>query len=200
MSTARKSTSSDARQIALLRGINVGKNKRIAMADLRRLLTDAGFSDVVTLLQSGNIVFTGAGSGAGSDTSSDATNARRIERAIAEKYGFDVDVIVRSTAELAAAITANPLKDAEADGSKFLMIFLPTKLPAGSLDAVPADDFAPELFATADGARELYLYCPEAIHSSKLYKALIKQQKLVGAGTARNWNTVTKLLELASDR
>jgi len=80
------------------------------------------------------------------------------------------------------------------------MIFLPTKLPAGSLDAVPADDFAPELFATADGARELYLYCPEAIHSSKLYKALIKQQKLVGAGTARNWNTVTKLLELASDR
>jgi len=108
MSTARKSTSSDARQIALLRGINVGKNKRIAMADLRRLLTDAGFSDVVTLLQSGNIVFTGAGSGAGSDTSSDATNARRIERAIAEKYGFDVDVIVRSTAELAAAITANP--------------------------------------------------------------------------------------------
>src|SRR6266540_2320543 len=100
--------------IALLRGINVGKAKRVAMADLRKLLEKLGYGDVSTLLNSGNIVFTTPRAAAGNA-------AARIEKAIAEKLGLASRVTVISATELAAAVAENSLLDI-ADNSSRLMV------------------------------------------------------------------------------
>ncbi|MBC7645263.1 MAG: DUF1697 domain-containing protein [Thermoleophilia bacterium] len=180
------------RQIALLRGINVGKNKRISMADLRALLTDEGFTDVVTLLQSGNVAFDGPASA--------SANERSIEQAIEQRYGFDVGVIVRTAAQVATTIKKNPIPEGVDDPSKFVVVFLPRKIDAADLASVITDDVAPEQFAVAASGLELYLYAPGGLNDSTLHARLAKQDTTVRAGTARNWNTVNKLLDLAGDK
>lgn len=103
-----------SRYVALLRGVNVGRAKRIGMADLRELLADLGYTDVATLLQSGNSVFTASGRAGPIE--------RAIEHAVADRYGFKVRVLVRTVEQLAAAVGANPLP--VPDGSRFLVSFL----------------------------------------------------------------------------
>jgi uncharacterized protein (DUF1697 family) len=107
-----------ARYIALLRGINVGGNKKVPMAQLRALVEGLGFTDVETLLQSGNVVFTSKAK------KKPALLEKQLEQAIEAEFGFDVSVLVRTRDELAAAIEANPLEGAEAAPSKFLVTFL----------------------------------------------------------------------------
>jgi len=175
-----------ATQIALLRGINVGKTKRLAMADLRALLEELGFTDVRTYVQSGNVVFAGPKAGA----------AKKIEAGIAERFGFDVPVIVRTEAELAAVVEANPLKAVADDDAKHLVSFLSKKVPAATLDDVDREAFAPEEFVLA--GTELYLWCPGGVHKSKLAKKL-SDRKLGAIATARNWRTVEKLLAMARE-
>src|ERR1700751_2428797 len=94
-------------QILLLRGINLGPNRRVAMPELRQLLTDAGFEDVRTYVASGNVVLT-------SSLSADKLGAKS-EKLIAERFGFDVDVIVRTADELAEVVRSNPLADVAED-------------------------------------------------------------------------------------
>jgi uncharacterized protein (DUF1697 family) len=174
-----------ARYVALFRGINVGRNKRIAMADLRELLTSLGYADVVTLLQSGNAVFTASGRTTG-------PIEKAIERAIVDRYGFDVRVLVRTEEQLANAVQANPLP--VPDGSRFLVSFLDRDpAPARVRDLDPAG-FEPERFAF--GSKVLYIWCANGITDSRLLPEL-SDQNLGVAATARNWNTVTKLLALA---
>lgn len=171
--------------IALLRGINVGKNKRIAMADLRELLGDLGYGDVKTLLQSGNAVFTARGDAAAIEA--------RIREAIVERFGFDVAVIVRSASELAKVVAGNPIKMGERDGSKLHVAFLSAKPAAAKLRDVDPAELVPEEFAVA--GREIYLWCKNGVLESKLFP-LFSDKRLGVTSTARNWNTVTKLLAL----
>ena len=174
-----------ARYVALLRGINVGRNNRIAMADLRELLNGLGYSDVATLLQSGNAVF----------TASDRTTGpieKSIERAITDRYQFDVRVLVRTKAELAAAIQANPLP--VPNGSRFLVSFLDRDPAASRVRHLDPAEFEPERFAF--GSKVLYIWCANGIADSVLLPAL-SDQKLDVVATARNWNTVTRLIALA---
>src|SRR3954468_14393721 len=105
------------RYVALLRGINVGGNKKVPMARLRELLQGLGYTEVATLLQSGNAVFT-------SKEKSPAKVVKQLEAAIAEEFGFEVSVVVRTRDEVAAAIKANPLPGAEDNPSQFLVTFL----------------------------------------------------------------------------
>ena len=173
------------RYVALLRGINVGRNKRIAMADLRELLTSLGYTDARTLLQSGNAVFTASGRTTG-------PIEQAIERAIADRFSFDVRVLVRTAEQFAAAVGANPLP--VPDGSRFLVSFLDRDpAPARVRDLDPAG-FEPERFAF--GSKVLYIWCAIGITDSTLLPAL-SDRNLGVVATARNWNTITKLLALA---
>jgi uncharacterized protein (DUF1697 family) len=175
-----------ATQIALLRGINLGPNRRIAMGELRKLLTDLGYGNVRTLLQSGNIVL---------DTRLGPEKlARTLERQIAEGTGVDPAVIVRSRDELAAVIERNPLREVADDPKRHTVYFLSGEPDAAAVRALEAEDVAPEAVAAA--GREIYTWHPDGIQRSPLVK-LVAKAPLGVTSTARNWNTVTKLLELA---
>jgi uncharacterized protein (DUF1697 family) len=183
------------RYVALLRGINVGKNKQLAMADLKRLLEDLGYDDVKTHLRSGQAVF----SAEGAATAAAATTlAGAIEDAITQQLAMDVRVVVRTRAEVAEVISTNPFPAADRDPTKVFCVFLSDRLAASDLQAVDAAAYQPEQFALAPGGREIYLWLPDGMGVSQL--GVVKWDKVTGkkslAATARNWRTTTKLLEL----
>jgi len=171
----------------LLRGINVGTRQRLAMADLRQLLAGLGYSDVTTHLQSGNALLT-------TRANSSDKIAGAIEKAIAGDLGMQVKVLVRSGADLAEVVAGNPLADVATDGARYLVAFLSAPADRAKMSAVDADTFAPEQFRA--GRRELYLWYPNGVHQSKMSNSFWEKQLGVTA-TSRNWNTVTRLLELA---
>jgi uncharacterized protein (DUF1697 family) len=177
-----------ARQIALLRGINLGPSKRVSMPELRELLDGLGYADVRTLLQSGNVVLTSA--------KRPATLERELAKAIAGELGVESQVIVRSRDELAAVVALNPLGDVADDPKRHTVHFLAGDPDPDGVREIEAADLGPERFA-AHG-RELYTWHPEGIQRSPLVR-LITERRLGVAATARNWNTVTKLLELAGE-
>ena len=176
-----------ARQVALLRGINLGPNRRIAMPALRELLTDAGFEQVETYVQSGNVVLL-------TELGPEELE-REIERLIATDFGFDVDVVARTRDQLAAIVERNPLGDVAENPKRYQVSFLSDELDPERLQALAAAAVEPERFVAL--GRELYAWHPEGVARSRLWA------KLAGAGlgvkaTARNWTTVTTLLAMAS--
>jgi uncharacterized protein (DUF1697 family) len=175
-----------SRQVALLRGINVGKHNRVGMAPLRELLERLGHEDVRTLLQSGNVVLT-------SDTTGTELE-RSLEEAIAGELGVEPRVVVRTVKELAAVLERDPLADVADDPKRYQVSFLSEKLAPAVKKELEAADVAPERVAVH--GREIYAWHPGGIQRSPLVK-LLTDRKLGVTATARNWNTVTKLLELA---
>ena len=168
-----------ARMVALLRGINLGSTRRVPMADLRELMDELGYSDVRTVLQSGNVVFTGA----------KAKARATLEQALEARYGFRVDVILRTMGELHAVVADEPFGDEADDLTRYFVVFLDGK---PDVSALAEQDFAPDKFAV--GAREIYAWCPGGMQNSRLMKALGKPSKSATA-TVRNMSTVKKLLE-----
>lgn len=172
--------------IALLRGVNVGKAKRVPMADFRALLAALGYSDVVTLLNSGNAVFR-AGSG------TPRSHASAIAAAIARKLKVKVPVIVKSAKELAAIVAANPFQVDEAEHSRFLVAFTQEPKFLGDLTAIEPVVKAPERFAI--GKHAAYLHFAGGILKSKAGEALLG--KAGRRATTRNLATTLKLHALA---
>jgi uncharacterized protein (DUF1697 family) len=172
--------------IALLRGVNVGGHRKLPMSDLRAICTDAGYGDVATYIQSGNVVFTSQASA--------ATVQRELGRHIARATGLDVDVVVRTKAELAKVVRSNPFLGNKTDASHLHVVFLQTMLPRNALSSFDADAFAPE--AMAAKGREVYLLMPNGLGRAKLPIALGKTIASLVA-TTRNWKTVTTLLTMA---
>jgi uncharacterized protein (DUF1697 family) len=177
----------ETRNVALLRGVNLGARNKVAMSDLRKLLAGLGFADVQTYVQSGNAVFTSAGR-------RPAGLARDIEKAIAAELGLDVKVLVRTGAELRAAIDANPLPAREPANFLFAH-FLSERPEASALAAVDPDGYAPEEFAVGD--RVVYVWCPNGMQKAKLTHNFW-ERRLKVVVTARNWNTVTRLADMAA--
>jgi uncharacterized protein (DUF1697 family) len=176
-----------ARHVALLRGINLGSRNRIAMPKLRALLEDAGFGDVATYLQSGNVVVS---------TPKQAEAVRReVERLIAEMLGLEIDVVVRSRAQLARVVERDPFRDVATDPKRYQVSFLAASAPPGLTQKLAAAAAEQERFAVH--GREIYAWHPAGVARSKLW-ALLAGRQLGVTATARNWTTVTKLLELAS--
>lgn len=173
-------------QVALLRGINVGRNRRVEMAGLRALLADLGHQGIRTHLNSGNAIFR-------ADTPPDRTE-RDITAAIAERLGLNVPVLVRTAEELAAVVAADPLHGIATDPARYLVVFLPSEPEPGALADLDPGGFAPEAFRLA--GREVYLWCPNGVHRAALPPALAARGLV---GTARNWNTVTRLRDLAAE-
>jgi uncharacterized protein (DUF1697 family) len=168
-----------ARQIALLRGVNVGGNKKVAMEKLRSVMEELGYTDVRTYVNSGNVVFTGP-----------KRSPKHLEQAIAEAFGFPVPVVLRTRDELASVVEANPLREVATEPAKYVVVFC-TEKPVVSLDPL---EFEPERFAVR--GREVYLWLPGGIGRSELAK-LLANKPLGTNSTGRNWRTVEKLLALA---
>ncbi len=137
-----------ARQIALLRGINLGSNRRLSMADLRDVMHGLGYEDAKTLLQSGNVVF--------STPQAPRTVAGRIENRLARETGLEVDVLVRTRNELAKIVARNPLAEHVTDPKRYLVVFLSAKPRAKVLGEIDAAQFEPERFAVGR-PRDLHL-------------------------------------------
>jgi uncharacterized protein (DUF1697 family) len=161
---------------ALLRGINVGGRSMLAMRDLKALCEQEGYGSVRTYIASGNVVFTAKAGEAAVRTS--------LERAVTRHMGRPVAVLVRTAAELAATIAANPFRGAA--GNRVLVFFQPEPPPKDALAGVVAPD-GEEL---AVRGRELFVHYPNGMGRSKL------KVPLWSGATSRNLNTVVKLAEL----
>lgn len=174
-----------ARYVALIRGINVGRAKRVAMADLRALVESLGLTEVRTLLNSGNVVFTGSGES--------ADIAARIEEGMTERLGVSARVTVITGEELDVVTAGNPLLEDMEDESRLLVSFLRDPADRKRLDPLTEEDWTPEKLAV--GERAAYLWCPDGILASRLPEAV---GRVLGDGvTSRNWKTVVKLQALA---
>ncbi len=176
-----------SRQIALLRAVNLGPSRRIAMGELRELLTAQGYGDVRTHLASGNVLLN-------SDLPPDRL-ARELEEQIERRFALDVGVVVRSRTQLERVVARNPLGALADDPKRYQVTFLDRELDPPSVERIVAAAIAPE--AVAIDGREIYAWHPAGIIGSPLSKALA-DRRLGVLATARNWNTVTALLELAS--
>jgi uncharacterized protein (DUF1697 family) len=178
------------RAIALLRGVNVG-GRTLSMAALRDALTDAGCTDVVTYIQSGNLVLT-------SPKRARGDLRTRLEQIVTEVAGYDVPVVLRTRAELDRTVANCPYPGA--GGKELHVVFFVEAPPKRFIGGVDLASFAPE-HCTLVG-RDLYLNLPNGMGRAKLPPALDKAGRKLeppAVGTARNWNTVLKLAELAKD-
>jgi uncharacterized protein (DUF1697 family) len=177
-------------QIALLRGINVGGNKKVAMADLREMLNALGFADPRSLLQSGNLVFR-------SDARKSADLERLLDAETEKRLGLKTEFFVRTAKEWKAVVESNPFPDeAERDPSHLVVMFLKDAPDARDVEALQAAITGREVVRAV--GRQAYITYPDGIGDSRLTNAVI-EKKLGTRGTGRNWNTVMKLDALAGD-
>jgi uncharacterized protein (DUF1697 family) len=174
--------------VALLRGVNVGKAKRVSMAELRALLSGLGYTGVATLLNSGNAVFHAA-------RGTPAKHAVAIAAAISTQLKVEVPVIVKSANELAAIISENPIKAGAEEYPRFLVAFVQDTSALSGLAAIEALVVPPEQFAVGNNAA--YLLFARGILKSKAGEALLS--KVGKSVTTRNWATVLKLHALANE-
>ena len=174
--------------VALIRGINVGKAKRVAMADLRARLEKAGFRDVRTLLNSGNVVFT-------SPRGSPADAGLQVEKALVA-LGVPARVTMLSAGELNEIVTKNPLGKVAKDPTRLFASVLTDPADKKKLAPLVKQDWSPEVLAV--GARVAYQWCPKGLLEGKLPEAV---GRALGDGvTTRNWATITKLHALVGVR
>jgi uncharacterized protein (DUF1697 family) len=173
--------------IGLLRGVNVGGRTNVAMADLRAMMSDLGFGEARTLLQSGNVVFR-------SEKPKGAALERLLEDATRERLGLSADYFVRTAKEWDAIVAANPFPDeAKRDPGHLVVMALKDVPSAKAVQTLRAAVTGPEIIA-AEG-RQLYITYPAGIGRSRLNNNLI-EGKLDTRATGRNWNTVLKLAAL----
>ncbi len=185
---------SEQRLVALIRGINIGKNNRLAMADLRGLIESAGGVDVKTVLQSGNAVFTGSG------------RARDWQHRLSQAltgHGLTVPVIVRTTAALEEAVGADPFGDMATDARLHLLGFLSATPAASALTALDKTVEQRQIKGGKDSRDQykivgdhVYLWCPINVHES-IFATVNWDAKLGVDVTMRNFATVEKLLAIA---
>ncbi|MEV6116074.1 DUF1697 domain-containing protein [Streptomyces sp. NPDC052109] len=175
------------RYAVLLKGINVGGKKKIAMAELRDLLCELGYDDVSTYLQSGNAVL----------SSPDAPElvADRIETGISERFGKEVRCLIRTGEELRAVIDAHPLADVAVKPSWMFALFLSAPLDPGRVAAHDPRSLAPDEVRLGSGV--VYHWCPQGPLEAPDVSAFLERRHAVTV-TGRNWNTLVKLAELTA--
>jgi uncharacterized protein (DUF1697 family) len=172
---------------ALLRSVNVGGRNRLAMADLRDIVSSLGFADATTYLQSGNVVFTAPGTA--------ATVARAIEARLAADLDLEVPVLARSRPQLEKILDGNPLSGDELDPKTLHVTFLADRPAAPKVTELEglSGQFGDDRFAVC--GTHVYLHCPGGYGETKLNNTYLERRLGVGA-TTRNWRTVSALAEL----
>ncbi len=181
-SSKRRKTAPVERFVALLRGINVGRAKRVAMSDLRALLHSLGYCNVRTLLNSGNAVFD-------CPAEPQAKLADRIQTAVAEKLGVEAVVVVKSAKDMAALVSGNKLAAVTTDPSRLLVAFTSDARALARLMPLAKTDWKSD--AVHVGKHAAYIWCANGILESQAAVALLRD--LEGTGTTRNWSTVEKI-------
>jgi uncharacterized protein (DUF1697 family) len=179
------------RRIALLRGINVGGRNVLAMAELRAAMRELGFDNVLTHIQSGNVVFDTT---AASDED-DPTIAERITSVIAERHGLSVRVVLRTVAQLTQAAAGHPDADSGIDSKLLHVVFLDAAPSAAAVAALDPRPYEPDGWTVV--GRDVYVRYPEGSARSKLTLDVFERAFGVTA-TARNLNTVRKVADLAA--
>lgn len=176
--------------ISILRGINVSGHKKILMAELKALYENLKFREVKTYIQSGNIVF---------KSDSKLFNiqlAKKIEKEIFAKYNFEVPVIIRTKEELKNIIDQNPfIKEKNIDLKKLHVTFLSETPAKNKIEQIKEVNFSLDKFIIKE--KEIYLHIPNSYGETKLSNKFF-ENKLKVTATTRNWNTVNKIFELAS--
>ena len=175
-----------ATYVALLRGINLGSHNKVAMPALRTLVEGLGYDDVSTYIQSGNVVLT--------TTESAAKVGSALQKAIAKEFGIDVAVVVRTRSQMKKVVDGNPYRKKAKDVGHLHVVYLAGKPAAAKVKALTNADWGDDEVAVK--GTEAYLHLPNGYGRAKLNNMLVEKQLGV-AGTARNWRTTTKLLELA---
>ncbi|MCI4140634.1 MULTISPECIES: DUF1697 domain-containing protein [Streptomyces] len=176
------------RYAALLRGINVGGGKKVPMAELRGLLESLGLQDVRTYLQSGQAAFA-AGHG------DEESLAADLSGALAGRFGFDVDVIVRDHAYLRSVLDDCPFPAGTLEPKQLHVVYFSAPVTEDRFAEIDRAAYLPEEFRLGD--RALYLYVPDGLGRSKLAEHVSKPRLNKGVvATSRNWNTVRKLVEM----
>jgi uncharacterized protein (DUF1697 family) len=176
-----------SRHVALIRGINVGRAKRVSMADLRALVEGLGYGEVRTLLNSGNVVFS-------APASARKSSAARLEKAMTARLGISARVTVLTAAELDAVVNENPLGRVATDPSRLFVTILIDPGLRKHLLPLDRQDWAPEVLGI--GGRAAYLWVPQGMLESRLVAAV--NRALGDGATTRNWSTVQKLHALAT--
>ena len=172
------------RFVVLLRGVNLGPSNRVRMGELREALEEAGFGEVRTLLQSGNVVVAHEGT---------AEEVEAVVRdVLASRFGLGVDVIVRDEDALRAIVADNPLRDVATDGSRQFVVFCSQPPDRARLPEVAAPD---RLVARS---LELHVWCPQGMRESPVMTALGRRPP-APTTTFRNWNTVAKLAAMLEE-
>lgn len=171
----------------MLRGINLGSHNRIRMEDLQALFVALGHSDVTTYIQSGNIIFK-------SSAGRPSQLAGVIEARITQDLGLTVTVLLRTKDELAQVIASNPFSRQGIDPAKLHVTFLADAPDSALVRRVDVHTAEPDEFRVL--GREIYLHCPQGYGRTKLNNAFW-ERRLGVAATTRNWNTVTRLFQLA---
>jgi uncharacterized protein (DUF1697 family) len=182
-----RSNQHHVRYVALLRGINVGRAKRVAMSDLRSIVEALGFTDVRTLLNSGNVVFTGQVAGT-------LEVAKRIEEALVKRLGVSSATVVLTGDEVQTIIDDRPGWKSATNPSRLLVAVTPDVVDGRRLGALVRQRWGAE--ALSAGKRAAYLWCPDGVIASPLAQSV---GRLLGDRvTMRNWTTMAKLHALVS--
>ena len=176
---------SKGRQVALIRGINVGRAKRVAMADLKLLIEDFGYTEVRTLLNSGNVVFT-------APKDAPAQSAARIEKALVLRLNVEARVVVLTAGEVTKVIAENTLLERVDDPSRHLIAVPIERTDLAKLKPLLKERWGDDAFAM--GTLAAYLWCATGILGSPLLKAV--NRGLKDTVTMRNWATILKLHDL----
>jgi uncharacterized protein (DUF1697 family) len=172
-----------ASSIVLLRGINVGGRRKVSMAALRTWLTAAGFKNVQTYVQSGNVVLEHDGPGDLAD---------RVAEVLGANAGFDVAVVTRTRNEITRLVARNPFPGTPP--TQLHVAFLADPPSSAEVKSIRPDAFAPEEFAVR--GRDVYLHLPNGMGRAKMPPRL----RFLATATTRNWNTVVALADLADSR
>ena len=174
--------------VALLRGINVGGKNKLPMADLAAMFREAGCDDVQTYIQSGNVVFR-------ADPALSDGVPSLIGASILSRFGYRIPVITRTAGELHDIVQANPFADAGFEANRLLVFFLPDVPERARVEALDPNRSPGDEFAVL--GREVFVHYPNGVARSKLTNSYF-DSSLSTTSTARNWRTVTKLLDLAT--
>jgi uncharacterized protein (DUF1697 family) len=171
--------------LSILRGINVSGHKKIPMAELKVLYAELHFDNIITYIQSGNVIF---------NCKNAKDISKQIEQKILEKYNFNVPVIIRITDEMEKVIKGNPfLKQKDIDITKLHVVYLADDPKQENIDKLNTYNYEPDKFYLS--GKEVYLYCPNGYGNTKLTNSFF-ENKLKVTATTRNWNTTNELLKI----
>jgi uncharacterized protein (DUF1697 family) len=178
--------------ISFLRGVNMTGHNSVKMAELLSLYNDMGFNDCETYIQSGNVIFKGA------DIVTADETAAMIEKAILKRFSYTIPVMIRTVEEVRNIMSVNPFLNRENfEPSQMAVILLYERATELQIQKVAAIDYTPDKFEIS--GREIFIYCPNGFGRTKLYTNFF-EKKMGVTGTARNWNTITTILNISEKK